>query len=117
MCALSSRRNSVVPYEYSKKYQSKTYGFLQCMKCTRALGEVENELDCVCLKWSTTHKKDHSAVVEKELNSRTELIMGEWFGVEPFRAHLRALHVGEDCFDITPLSRKLPRSYHCFDIK
>lgn len=39
------------------------------------------KLGCVCLRWNATDEEDHIAVAGEKVNNRTELNVGEWFGV------------------------------------
>lgn len=46
------------------------------------------------------YEKSHSAVVGEALNSRTELIMGAWYRVEPFSAICGTVHVVQSDYGI-----------------
>lgn len=39
------------------------------MWCTPALVEVNDELDCMSLSWSTTDEEDHGAIAREEVKT------------------------------------------------
>lgn len=42
-------------------------------ECIPAMNEIDKEMSCVCLRWSSTSDVEYCAVVWKNLNSRTKL--------------------------------------------
>lgn len=92
------------------------YVFVQYIKCTTALDEVDVELDCVCPRCSTTDEKDHRSVGKEKLDNKMELIVGWRFRVEPFKANCGALLFVRGNCGISLLSRPFPCPCHCFYI-
>lgn len=90
--------------------------FVQYMDCTSALDETDEELSCVCLRWSGTEEEDHSIVTREELNDKTELNASAWYKVERFNAVCSILHVVPDNYGLPQLSRSLLWAYHPFYI-
>lgn len=69
-----------------QKDSSATEYFVQpSIKRTSVLYEVDRKQDSVCLVYSDTDEEDYSADTTEELNNRTELKVGEWFGNELLR--------------------------------
>lgn len=88
--------------------------FSQDMECTPALDNLDKQLGCMCLRWSTTDEQDHDAVAGYELNNRTGLNAGEWCAVELFSAIRGVVHVVKGKYGNPLLSKPLPWPYHLF---
>lgn len=101
---------------YKEDCSKTVYILLYYVKRTSALGAVEKEASCSCLRFRTTDEADNSAVAGRRLSRRTERNVGEWFGVELFREIRRLMHVVRGNYGIPFLSRSLPYPYHCFCI-
>lgn len=67
----------------------------------------------MCLRWIRTVEEYHSAVAREEMINRTELNVGEWFGMEPFSSLRGVVYVVRGNNGILPLSRALLGPYHC----
>lgn len=57
------------------------------------LDEVYKELDCTCLRWSTTKGEDHIAVTGEEMKNGNEVNMVECFGGVSFSAARGVVHL------------------------
>lgn len=77
---------------------------------------MANKLGCVHLRWSATDEEGHNAVIPKERNSTMERNVGEWIGVEPYRAIRSVVNVVRGNYGIPALSRALLWPYHVFYI-
>lgn len=80
-------------FNSDKKSGRTNYAFRRCMECTLALNQMDTEMGCVSLRWSTADYEDHRPVAGEELNNRTEMITGEWLAVEAFSAIRSIVHV------------------------
>lgn len=80
--------------------------FSQYIKCTRALAAVNNELDCVCLRWITTDEKAQRVVAGKDLklNIKTKLNVSKWPELMPFRKVLGVIDAVRGNYGIPPPS-------------
>lgn len=92
------------------------YVFPQYRERTQVLDDVDDELGCVCLRWSTTNEQDHSAVINEELNNKMDLTVTVWFVEEPFTAISGVAHVGPGSCWIPLVRGRLTWPYPCFYI-
>lgn len=61
--------------------------------CTRPADNMDRELGCVCLRWSTTDEVDQSLETEGGGRSECKVNVGEWFRVEPLSSIAGLAHV------------------------
>lgn len=92
------------------------YVFLQYMEGTPGLDGVEKNQGRVCLRLRTTDEKDRTAIAEKKLKNRTELVVGESFAVESFSVIRGLVYLLRCSYRFPSLSKALPRPKNCFYI-
>lgn len=63
--------------------------FVQYFYVTRPIGEVDNPLNCVCLKSATKNEMDHSVDLSQFFGNSVQIL--EWRGISPFYI-LRSVH-------------------------
>lgn len=83
LCSLNTQISSTIA----------EYVFPQYRERSSALKKVDEKLDGQCPTWNDSAEKDHSAVVEEETLSRTELSVGERLKAEPLLLICDVFHV------------------------
>ena len=91
----------------------KQYVFVQFMEVTQPLSKIDEVLGCVCLRWATGDKIDHTI---PDVNSRQpeHIETAEWYGLLPFESILGTVNVLRSNIPIQPFTPKIPWPMHRF---
>lgn len=105
--SMSTRRHS----------ESREYSFLKYVEVPCLIDAVDEMLRCLCLRWSTDGKVDHSPGRGTGASDRGYLDVGIWFGMKSLQKlrgcvnELRANHA------IQPFTRRIPWPLRRFFVK
>ena len=90
---------------------SQEYAFVKFFMCTPPKDEIDNILNCVCLRWETEDGIDHSS---EEITGSDTITAGEQYGVVPLKSICGTCDIIRSNYAIHPFTQELPWTHHRF---
>lgn len=79
--------------------------------CTQPTDEIDNILDCICLRWETEDGIDHS---KKNVGHESMIEAGEEYGLIPFQSICGTCELIRSNYAIHPFTTEIPWTHHKF---
>ena len=79
--------------------------------CTQPTDEIDNILDCICLRWEMEDGIDHS---KENIGNATMIEAGEEYGLIPFQSICGTCDLIRSNYAIHPFTTEIPWTHHKF---
>jgi hypothetical protein len=97
-------------YSEETSYEDEV-AMVQYLTCTQPADDIDNTLDCICLRWETEDGLDHST---KNVDHARTIEAGEEYGLIPFHSICGTCDLIRSNYAIHPFMKEIPWTHHKF---
>lgn len=79
---------------------TEVYTFVQHFDITIPIDEIDNVLNCVCLRWAT--RDEFGYTINFKSSSQNKVEIGEWYGLVPLASVILGFHIFQSNYAVQP---------------